>query len=949
MLEEQKQQQEEGVSPAAAVAPPVLQRIKTFADTSGEASVPLVKMLENCCTLDSEEAVLAKAHLVAWECAARSGSASVSRHLDQPLREALTANDPEHARQILSGRPQAAALAGPDPGVIHSAAWSGRDEILALLLDHEYVSIEFVRRADGATALWIAASAGKASTVRLLLARGASHAVTATRIQATPLSVTVQEGYHDCVLALLDGGADVSATNSDGATPLYVASAKGHDSIVRLLLARGASIEQPRTPTGATPLFIACFEGHEMCARVLLEHGAVPDAANIDSRSGEHGRGDFALYMLGGPVGRQSDAPSCKAPLRKPIAKLLLEHRATVDKMFRSFTPLVRALEQADSQGRLGLVALLLEHGADANQRVGENDAPPIYYACKAGCAENLVLLLQHGAQVDDVWKGGEFGLFEASINGHAAIVEMLLARGAAVDRANHKGYTALHAASACATAHGHLAVVRQLMAQGAAVGCAAANGETPLCCAARGKTRNEGVEVAKLLISEGAVDVNEPREHADQPPPLFVAAREGKLEIAELLLAEGAALDIVKQASGSTPLHAASNGGFEAMVRLFIERGAAVDAVNQSNVTPLMSACSIPQERLGSTAADGVVRLLLEHAADPARVDRYGETALFFAVENGAEASARLLLERSTVPLACQSKLTGYVPLMLAVVEARESMVGLLLEYGADADGPSPNGSTPLWMARSMLQAASQGDRPASELLRRHRTIEAALTTAGAVRDTPILPPNHILINGFNTVGCPTLSSSAGKVYCEVTMHAMVDGCCPQFGWAVADNGRFQPGDGNGVGDDVYSWAADGERTKLWHQGGESDFCGVTWRVGDVIGLAADMASRTLWFGKNGSWTIGFEGIEWPGGGSGGLFPAFSAQHVQLELNVGATPLAFSGPDADFQPLLSRQPEPVTANLYLVQQLGRCAEDPPRSSKYNKPFDVFVAGGGTS
>ena len=50
----------------------------------------------------------------------------------------------------------------------------------------------------------------------------------------------------DVVRALLEQGADIDKARNDGATPLYVASQKGHVDVVRVLLEQGADINKAR-------------------------------------------------------------------------------------------------------------------------------------------------------------------------------------------------------------------------------------------------------------------------------------------------------------------------------------------------------------------------------------------------------------------------------------------------------------------------------------------------------------------------------------------------------------------------------------------------------------------------------------------------------------------------------------------------------------------------------
>ena len=56
-------------------------------------------------------------------------------------------------------------------------------------------------------------------------------------------------------------GAGIDLANTDGVTPLSIEAAKGHASVVELLLSKGAGIDIANTD-GVTPLFIAAVEGH---------------------------------------------------------------------------------------------------------------------------------------------------------------------------------------------------------------------------------------------------------------------------------------------------------------------------------------------------------------------------------------------------------------------------------------------------------------------------------------------------------------------------------------------------------------------------------------------------------------------------------------------------------------------------------------------------------------
>ena len=115
---------------------------------------------------------------------------------------------------------------------------------------------------------------------------------------------------------------------------------------------------------------------------------------------------------------------------------------------------------------------------------------------------------------------------------------------------------------------------------------------------------------------------------------PLWFACRNGNVEMAELLLRNGADLK-----SAGTVLYIASLRGRIEMVRFLLDRGLDVNSKDSYGYTALMGAC---QEKKSD-----VVRLLLEKGADVNAATRDGTTALFFACDRGDVPSAKMLLEK--------------------------------------------------------------------------------------------------------------------------------------------------------------------------------------------------------------------------------------------------------------------------------------------------------------
>jgi ankyrin repeat protein len=67
-------------------------------------------------------------------------------------------------------------------------------------------------------------------------------------------------------------GADIEATDSSGKTALLLASSKGHETVVQLLLENGQDTEA-KDSNGKTALLLSSMYGHEAVVRLLLEKG----------------------------------------------------------------------------------------------------------------------------------------------------------------------------------------------------------------------------------------------------------------------------------------------------------------------------------------------------------------------------------------------------------------------------------------------------------------------------------------------------------------------------------------------------------------------------------------------------------------------------------------------------------------------------------------------------
>lgn len=90
---------------------------------------------------------------------------------------------------------------------------------------------------------------------------------------STALHIAVNIGNESMVQLLLDKGADVGRQDRQGKTALFLAAESGHEKIARRLLEKSA--DSNRTDNcGRTALFAAITSGHETITDLLLKHSA---------------------------------------------------------------------------------------------------------------------------------------------------------------------------------------------------------------------------------------------------------------------------------------------------------------------------------------------------------------------------------------------------------------------------------------------------------------------------------------------------------------------------------------------------------------------------------------------------------------------------------------------------------------------------------------------------
>ena len=174
-------------------------------------------------------------------------------------------------------------------GVVTTAYQADRDDGSDLFDLVRYLSAESRKAAletkikdgdDLAPPLIIAARDGNLDFVKALLryeanteARGTIKDDGEVKEDCTALWVAAAKGHFDVVRLLIEQNADVDGRTSTNSTPLRAAAFDGRLDIVRYLVENRADVNA-RNDFNSTPLMVTCYKGHPNVATYLVKHGA---------------------------------------------------------------------------------------------------------------------------------------------------------------------------------------------------------------------------------------------------------------------------------------------------------------------------------------------------------------------------------------------------------------------------------------------------------------------------------------------------------------------------------------------------------------------------------------------------------------------------------------------------------------------------------------------------
>lgn len=481
------------------------------------------------------------------------------------------------------------------------------------------------------------------------------------------------------------------------------AAGRGDLREVKRLHAKGVHVDTQLRETGGTAIREATRGGHSEVVEYLLDNGAssIPFSSQTSLRDAIQSGNRRIVELL---FKRNLHKSTCElgeylvsaANQGDPeIAKMVLVDRAGIltNRWWASERTVGQeALDTAAENGQTAMVEFLLAQGVDINSTNGVWDRSPLMYAVSGPQAvhdhQNIELLLSRN-------EGSEIQRRYYSPPNHLAVVKFLLSKGASPHIRDELGGRLLHVAAE----GGNPGIVSFVLGMMKGVNEARKqDGFTPLHIAAfRGNT-----QAVEVLLANGA-DLNV--RSAEGCLPYIYALYMGHPKCADLLIAKGCRRDYAPE------LCFASRHGNLKGIRECLSMGADINALagmsRDFRETPLLAAVSAKDFR------QDVVAELLKHGADVNRADDKGRTPLFSAAESQGVNTEVLDALISAGAELNKTNCNGRTALMTALQSGNVKVARYLAEHGADVKMRDAKGMTTLMIAVSCDSIVFDGPNP--------------------------------------------------------------------------------------------------------------------------------------------------------------------------------------------------------------------------------------------
>ncbi|XP_076622247.1 myosin binding subunit isoform X1 [Colletes latitarsis] len=224
--------------------------------------------------------------------------------------------------------------------------------------------------------------------------------------------------------------------------------------------------------------------------------------------------------------------------------------------------------------------------------------------ACAAGDKEEVVRLLQKGADINTGNVDGLTALHQACINDDLDMVEFLVEKGADINSGDNEGWTPLHATASC----GFISIAKYLIEKGCNLAAVNNDGELALDIA----ESNEMEDMLQQHISKAGIDCDQARSEEERT----------MLSHARSWRSGAVGKDSIHPKSGATALHVAAAKGYIKVMNILLQARCDVNAQDFDGWTPLHAAAHWGQLQACELLVENFCNMDIKNYADQTAFD---------------------------------------------------------------------------------------------------------------------------------------------------------------------------------------------------------------------------------------------------------------------------------------------------------------------------------------
>lgn len=382
------------------------------------------------------------------------------------------------------------------------------------------------------------------------------------------------------------------------------------------------------------------------------------------------------------------------------LVKLLLDHGANPNEpgSDRYVPSIIESAIERSGEDDVEMITLLLDYGADPNFRGNpDGQVPPLYVAIRHWHTRKIALLIARGATISDpFYTPAQHPLHTAALRNETGMMKVFVDAGCDVDIRDRHGKTALMLAAE----HASKETVQMLLKLGADPNLVEPDGSNALFKALLNKDKSRSIAITRLLLDHG-VDVR--AVDTSQRTPLLHALSSSDSDLCsenmEALVEYGADIS-AQDFDGRSALHYVAQQERPAVVKCLCDLGADMNQCDSLDETPIFLALqSRPHPSKAAT-----VQVLLDQGADANHINMLGETPLMFAASTWSVKLARLLIKHGA-NVHCKD-IEGKTPLHWVItahhpssIEDPRKLIELFISHGIDVNARTSAGVTALSM----------------------------------------------------------------------------------------------------------------------------------------------------------------------------------------------------------------------------------------------------------